>query len=91
MSSRGNCGWLDLGPLIGVDSGKGAEKSKRSEQKKGEKSVQPAGKVLPYDRFETDKMGRYGCRCFASKGGALSMAVACRLAISFYSYHPQKC
>ncbi|EHQ8512874.1 AsmA family protein [Escherichia coli] len=45
----------DLGPLIGVDSGKGAEKSKRSEQKKGEKSVQPAGKVLPYDRFETDK------------------------------------
>ncbi|EET4844336.1 AsmA family protein [Escherichia coli] len=45
----------DLGPLIGVYSGKGAEKSKRSEQKKGEKSVQPAGKVLPYDRFETDK------------------------------------
>ncbi|MEX9253519.1 AsmA family protein [Pseudenterobacter timonensis] len=45
----------DLGPLIGVDSGKGAEQSKRSEQKKGEKSVQPADKVLPYDRFETDK------------------------------------
>ncbi len=45
----------DLGPLIGVDSGKGAEKSKQSEQKKGEKTVQPAGKVLPYDRFETDK------------------------------------
>ncbi|KNC11154.1 hypothetical protein AC791_04260 [Klebsiella sp. RIT-PI-d] len=45
----------DLGPLIGVDSGKGAEKSKKSEQKKGEKSVQPADKVLPYDRFETDK------------------------------------
>lgn len=55
MSSRGNCGWRTSGPLIGVDSGKGAEKSKRSEQKKGEKSVQPAGKVLPYDRFETDK------------------------------------
>ncbi|MDR9890074.1 AsmA family protein [Pseudenterobacter timonensis] len=45
----------DLGPLIGVDSGKGAEQSKRSEQKKGEKSVQPADKVLPYDRFETNK------------------------------------
>lgn len=45
----------DLGPLIGVDSGKGAEKSKASEAKRGEKTVQPAGKVLPYDRFETDK------------------------------------
>ncbi|RSC57799.1 AsmA family protein [Citrobacter amalonaticus] len=45
----------DLGPLIGVDSGKGKEKAQRSEQKKGEKSVQPADKVLPYDRFETDK------------------------------------
>ena len=45
----------DLGPLIGVDSGKVAEKSKQAEQKKGEKTVQPAGKVLPYDRFETDK------------------------------------
>ncbi|WLI78062.1 AsmA family protein [Kosakonia sp. H02] len=45
----------DLGPLIGVDSGKGAEQSKNAEQKKGEKSVQPADKVLPYDRFETDK------------------------------------
>lgn len=45
----------DLGPLIGVDTGKGAEQSKRSEEKKGEKSNQPAGKVLPYDRFETDK------------------------------------
>jgi len=45
----------DLGPLIGVDSGKGAERAKRAEQKKGEKSAQPAGKVLPNDRFETDK------------------------------------
>ncbi|MFN1130082.1 AsmA family protein [Lelliottia nimipressuralis] len=45
----------DLGPLIGVDSGKGAQQSKRSEQKKGEKDIQPSGKVLPYDRFETDK------------------------------------
>ncbi|ATG02917.1 MULTISPECIES: AsmA family protein [Lelliottia] len=45
----------DLGPLIGVDSGKGAQKAKSAEQKKGEKDIQPAGKVLPYDRFETDK------------------------------------
>lgn len=41
----------DLGPLIGVDSGKGS----RTEQRKGEKDLQPAGKILPYDRFETDK------------------------------------
>ncbi|WNN48710.1 AsmA family protein [Siccibacter colletis] len=45
----------DLGPLIGVDSGKDAERSKNAEAKKGEKSAQPEGKVLPYDRFETDK------------------------------------
>ncbi|WMY74469.1 AsmA family protein [Buttiauxella selenatireducens] len=45
----------DLGPLIGVDSGKGAQQSKQAEQAKGEKTVQPSGKVLPYDRFETDK------------------------------------
>jgi uncharacterized protein involved in outer membrane biogenesis len=45
----------DLGPLIGVDFGKGADKAKQAEQKKGEKNVQPAGKVLPWDRFETDK------------------------------------
>ncbi|WP_348253575.1 AsmA family protein, partial [Salmonella enterica] len=45
----------DLGPVIGVDSGKDAEQSKRSEQRKGEKNVQPADKVLPYDRFESDR------------------------------------
>ena len=45
----------DLGPLIGVDSGKGAQQSKKSEQAKGEKTTQPAAQVLPYDRFETDK------------------------------------
>lgn len=39
----------DLGPLIGVDSGKGTK------SKEVKKDVQPAGKVLPYDRFETDK------------------------------------
>lgn len=39
----------DLGPLIGVDSGKGTK------SKEVKKDLQPAGKVLPYDRFETDK------------------------------------
>ncbi|MRS16408.1 AsmA family protein [Enterobacteriaceae bacterium RIT691] len=39
----------DLGPLIGVDSGKG---TKTAEVKK---DPQPAGKVLPYERFDTDK------------------------------------
>lgn len=42
----------DLGPLIGVDSGGGAKKS--SSRKAGD-ALQPAGKVLPADRFETDK------------------------------------
>ncbi|WP_142429636.1 AsmA family protein, partial [Enterococcus faecalis] len=42
----------DLGPLIGVDSG---GKGSQTERRKGEASPQPAGKVLPYDRFETDK------------------------------------
>ncbi|NDJ55872.1 AsmA family protein [Enterobacteriaceae bacterium 4M9] len=41
----------DLGPLIGVDSGK---KSSSRETKKTNAN-QPLGKVLPYDRFETDK------------------------------------
>lgn len=45
----------DLGPLIGVESGKGAGQSSRAETRKGEKTVQPADKVLPYDHFETDK------------------------------------
>lgn len=45
----------DLGPLIGVDSGKGAQKTKQAEARRGEKTIQPADKVLPYDRFETDK------------------------------------
>lgn len=39
----------DLGPLIGVNSGKGTV------AKKEDASTQPAGKVLPYDRFETYK------------------------------------
>lgn len=39
----------DLGPLIGVDSGKGTQSNAVNQDR------QPAGKVLPYDRFETDK------------------------------------
>lgn len=39
----------DLGPLIGVDSGKGTK------SREVKRDLQPAGKVLPYDRFETDK------------------------------------
>ncbi len=70
----------DLGPLIGVDSGKGAEKSKRSEQKKGEKSVQPAAKCCLMTASKPIN-GTLWMPMFASKGGALSMAVACRLAI----------
>lgn len=42
----------DLGPLIGVDSGKGTKKS--ASRQAGDRP-QPAGKVLPADRFETDK------------------------------------
>ncbi|XNM76124.1 AsmA family protein [Escherichia coli] len=78
----------DLGPLIGVDSGKGAEKSKRSEQKKGEKSVQPAGKVLPYDRFETDKWDVMDADV-RFKGRRIEHGSPCPLAI-FLLIHPQK-
>jgi len=39
----------DLGPLIGVDSGKGTKAQKVRKQ------APPSGKVLPNDRFETDK------------------------------------
>ncbi len=39
----------DLGPLIGVDSGKGTK------VQKVRKEAPPSGKVLPNDRFETDK------------------------------------
>lgn len=39
----------DLGPLIGVDSGKGTK------TKEVQKDTQPSGKVLPHERFETDK------------------------------------
>ncbi|MEB7599026.1 AsmA family protein [Raoultella terrigena] len=42
----------DLGPLIGVNAG---SKASKTEQRRGEATPQPAGKILPYDRFETDK------------------------------------
>ena len=43
----------DLGPLIGVDSGKGSEKTAQAKADRGDKSTQPADKVLPYDKFNT--------------------------------------
>ncbi len=43
----------DLGPLIGVDSGKGSEKTQQAKAKHGEKSTQPADRVLPHDQFDT--------------------------------------
>ncbi|QKJ85139.1 AsmA family protein [Paramixta manurensis] len=43
----------DLGPLIGVDSGKGSEKTKQAKAKRGDASTQPADRVLPHDKFDT--------------------------------------
>lgn len=43
----------DLGPLIGVDSGKGSDKTAQAKARRGEKSNQPADRVLPHDKFET--------------------------------------
>lgn len=42
--------FADLGPLIGADSGTASGKQKAKTQ-----SVQPADKVLPYDKFDTAK------------------------------------
>jgi len=43
----------DLGPLIGVDSGKGSEKTAKAKTRRGESSSQPADRVLPHDTFDT--------------------------------------
>lgn len=43
----------DLGPLIGVDSGKGSEKTEQAKKKRGDASTQPADRVLPNDKFDT--------------------------------------
>ncbi len=43
----------DLGPLIGVDSGKGSEKTAQAKAKRGEATTQPADRVLPHDKFDT--------------------------------------
>ena len=43
----------DLGPLIGVESGKGSEKTEQAKAKRGEASTQPADRVLPHDKFDT--------------------------------------
>jgi len=43
----------DLGPLIGVDSGKGSEKTQQAKAQRGEAASQPADRVLPHDKFDT--------------------------------------
>ncbi|WP_428944745.1 AsmA family protein [Pantoea sp. FN060301] len=43
----------DLGPLIGVNSGKGSEKTEQAKAKRGEADSQPADRVLPHDKFDT--------------------------------------
>ncbi|MBA0036610.1 AsmA family protein [Pantoea sp. BIGb0393] len=43
----------DLGPLIGVDSGKGSEKTQQAKAQRGEAAAQPADRVLPHDKFDT--------------------------------------
>lgn len=43
----------DLGPLIGVDSGKGSAKTERAKAARGDKASQPADRVLPHDKFDT--------------------------------------
>ena len=43
----------DLGPLIGVKSGKGSEKTEQAKAKRGEEASQPADRVLPHDKFDT--------------------------------------
>lgn len=43
----------DLGPLIGVESGRGSEKTEQAKAKRGEADNQPADRVLPHDKFET--------------------------------------
>ncbi|MEI2266653.1 AsmA family protein [Erwinia sp. CGal63] len=43
----------DLGPLIGVNSGKGSEKTAKAKAKRGDAASQPADRVLPHDKFDT--------------------------------------
>ncbi|MCU5773815.1 AsmA family protein [Erwiniaceae bacterium BAC15a-03b] len=43
----------DLGPLIGVDSGKDSAKTEQAKAKRGEASRQPADRVLPHDKFDS--------------------------------------
>ncbi|CCO88040.1 AsmA family protein [Erwinia amylovora] len=43
----------DLGPLIGVNSGKDSAKTARAKAQRGATSPQPAGRVLPHDEFDT--------------------------------------
>ncbi len=42
----------DLGPLIGVNSGKGSERTERAKAARGEAYTQPADRILPHDKFD---------------------------------------
>jgi len=43
----------DLGPLIGVNSGKGSAKTAKAKSERGDSASQPADRVLPHDKFDT--------------------------------------
>lgn len=43
----------DLGPLIGVNSGKGSAKTAKAKSERGDSGSQPADRVLPHDKFDT--------------------------------------
>lgn len=47
----------DLGPLIGVKSGKGSDKTEKAKAERGEVASQPADRVLPHDKFDTKSWG----------------------------------
>jgi uncharacterized protein involved in outer membrane biogenesis len=66
----------DLGPLIGVNAG-----TKAPQASSVRRPAAACGKVLPYDRFETDKWNVMDADV-RFKGGKLSMAARCRSATS---------
>lgn len=43
----------DLGPLIGVNSGKGSEKTEQAKKRRGDAATQPADRILPHDKFDS--------------------------------------
>ncbi|SFN51901.1 hypothetical protein SAMN05216516_10976 [Izhakiella capsodis] len=47
----------DLGPLIGVNSGKDSRKTEQAKAARGDATTQPANRVLPHDKFDTKSWG----------------------------------